>query len=163
MIKLYEIMKQYEDLATFDMDTDEDVTAFRQLLSVVEGTFDEKAENYCKVIQSLEAESEAFKLEAEKLLKKEKSLNNRAKVMKEYLQFEASKIIEVGDKRKVGLFTLSMRQNPESLELFNPSLVPEKYKKMVEVIQNADIKKALQDGETIDGARLTRGTSFRIS
>ena len=44
-MKLYEIMADYERLASMDMETEGDMTAFLDLLKTLEGTFDQKAQN----------------------------------------------------------------------------------------------------------------------
>jgi len=162
-MKLYEIMQDYEKLASMDMETEGDQEAFLSLLKDLEGTFDQKAENYCKLIKNLEADAEGFKVEKDRLAKKQKTVENRVAQIKQYLQYEAGKIIEAGYSRKVGLFTLSMRLNPEALDIIDEDSIPDKYFKTMDVLQTADIKQALKNGEIIAGVQLTRGTSLRIS
>ena len=162
-MKLYEIMADYERLADMDMETEGDVSAFLELLRGVEGTFDQKAENYCKLIRNLEADAEGYKVEKDRLAKKQKQVENRIGEIKKYLQFEASKIIEAGASRKVGTFTLSIRNNPEALEVFDVSQLDEQYLKVEIAADTAKIKEALKNGAEIEGCRLTRGTSLRIS
>lgn len=162
-MKLYEIMADYERLAEMDMDTDDDVSAFMELLHGVEGTFDQKAENYCKLIRNLESDADAFKVEKDRLAKKQKQVENRVNEIKKYLQFEASKIIVAGASRKVGTFTLSIRNNPEALEVVDESALTDEYLKVSIMPDTAKIKEALKNGETVEGCRLTRGTSLRIS
>ena len=162
-MKLYEIMADYERLASMDMETEGDMTAFLDLLKTLEGTFDQKAENYCKLIRNLEADSEGYKVEKDRLAKKQKTVDNRIAEIKKYLQYEAGKIIEVGSSRKVGNFTIAIRNNPELLDLFDETRLPEVYRKTVVTADTAMIKEALKNGEEIEGARLVRGTSLRIS
>lgn len=162
-MKLYEIMADYERLASMDMETEGDMTAFLELLKTLEGTFDQKVENYCKLIRNLEADAEGYKVEKERLAKKQKTVDNRIAEIKKYLKYEAGKIIEVGSSRKVGNFTLAIRNNPESLEIANESLIPEGFFETKRVLKTQDIKELLKNGETVEGARLVRGTSLRIS
>jgi predicted nucleic acid-binding Zn-ribbon protein len=163
MPKMYEITADYDRLSSMDMETDGDVEAFLSLLKELEGTFDQKAENYCKLIRNLEADAEAYKVEKDRLAKKQKSIENRVEEIKKYLQYEASKIIETGTSRKVGLFTLAIRLNPEAVEVFSEEYLAERYYKVVRTLDTAFIKETLKSGVVVNGARLVRGTSLRIS
>ena len=162
-MKLYEIMADYEKLASMDMESDGDTEAFLELLKTLEGTFDQKAENYCKLIYNLSCEAEAFREEKERLGKKQKALENRAENIKKYLKYEAGKIIETGAIRKVGLFTIGIRLNPESLEVIDEESIPDEYFETLIVLNKDKVKDSLKNGEIIEGVQLTRGTSLRIS
>ena len=160
MIKLYEIMQQFDALASFDIDDDQDLEAFRELLAGIEGTFDEKAENYCKLIRSFEAEADAFKAEKLRLEKKQKALNGKAEALRTYLEFAAKQIMETGEKRAVGAFTLKIQQNPEKLNIFDASKIAGCY--VVATPDTAQIKAVLKNGGTVEGVELIRETSLRI-
>jgi len=161
MIKLYEIMQQFDALASFDIDEEQDMVAFRELLAGIVGTFDEKAENYCKLIRSFEAEADAFKEEKLRLEKKQKALNGKADALRTYLEYAAKQIMETGEKRAVGSFTLKIQQNPEKLNIFDASKIAGCY--MVSTPDTAQIKSVLKAGGKIEGAELVRATSLRIS
>jgi len=163
MPKMYEITADYDRLSSMDMETDGDVEAFLSLMKELEGTFDQKAENYCKLIRNLEADAEAYKVEKDRLAKKQKSIENRVGEIKKYLQYEASKIIETGTSRKVGLFTLAIRNNPEKLEVIDEAYIPDIFKKVYTELDKEMIKESLKIGTDVPGARLVSGTSLRIS
>jgi len=163
MPKMYEITADYDRLSSMDMETDGDVEAFLSLMKELEGTFDQKAENYCKLIRNLEADAEAYKVEKDRLAKKQKSIENRVDEIKKYLQYEASKIIETGTSRKVGLFTLAIRNNPEKLEVIDEAYIPDIFKKVYTELDKEMIKESLKIGTDVPGARLVSGTSLRIS
>ena len=163
MPKMYEITADYDRLSNMDMETDGDVEAFLSLMKELEGTFDQKAENYCKLIRNLEADAEAYKVEKDRLAKKQKSIENRVEEIKKYLQYEASKIIETGTSRKVGLFTLAIRNNPEKLEVIDEAYIPDIFKKVYTELDKEMIKESLKIGTDVPGARLVSGTSLRIS
>jgi len=163
MPKMYEITADYDRLSNMDMETDGDVEAFLSLMKELEGTFDQKAENYCKLIRNLEADAEAYKVEKDRLAKKQKSIENRVDEIKKYLQYEASKIIETGTSRKVGLFTLAIRNNPEKLEVIDEAYIPDIFKKVYTELDKEMIKESLKIGTDVPGARLVSGTSLRIS
>lgn len=162
-MKLYEIMADYEKLASMDMESEGDQSAFLELLRTLEGTFDQKAENYCRLIRNLEADAEGFKVEKDRLAKKQKTIENRIAEIKKYLKYESGKIIEVGASRKVGLFNISIRQNPEALEVDSQESIPDIYFENIRVLVQGKLKDALKNGEIIEGAKLVRETSLRIS
>lgn len=162
-MKLYEITADYDRLCEMDMETDGDVSAFLELLKTIEGNFDQKAENYCKLIKNLEAEAEGFKAEKLRLFKKQKAIENRIDAIIKYLKYESGKIIEVGSSRKVGLFTLRIQNNQEALEIENEFLIPSRYKVKTYEIKYEMVKDDLKKGKIIPGAKLVRGTSLRIS
>ena len=60
MSKLYEISSAWDKLMSMDMETDEDQRAFIELLNELQGSFDEKAEAYCKVLRNIESEVDGF-------------------------------------------------------------------------------------------------------
>lgn len=59
---------------------------------------------------------------------------------------------------------ISLRKTPESVELIDEEIIPEKFKTTVQLekISKTDIKKALQEGEEVPGATLKRGMSINI-
>ena len=59
---------------------------------------------------------------------------------------------------------ISLRKTPESVELIDEEIIPEKFKTTVQLekISKTDIKKALQEGEEVPGATLKRGMSISI-
>lgn len=160
MAKLYEISESFNTLVDFDMSTDDDVKAFSALMNEVQGAFEDKAENICKLIRNLQSEAEAFKAEKQRLEKKQKALENKADALKSYLEYNARQFLQQGEKRKVGLFTLSFRKTPGKLVYDDEAMIPvEFFKRSVDV---AKLKDAVQSGNVIEGVRIETGDTLMI-
>ena len=160
MAKLYEISESFNTLVDFDMSTDDDVKAFSALMNEVQGEFEDKAENICKLIRNLQSEAEAFKVEKQRLEKKQKALENKADALKAYLEYNARQFLQQGEKRKVGLFTLFFRKTPGRLVYDDEALIPvEFFKRSVDV---AALKDAVRAGKVIDGVRIETGDTLMI-
>lgn len=160
MAKLYEIAESFNTLVDFEMTTDEDVKAFTALMNEVQGEFEDKAENICKLIRNLQSEAEAFKVEKQRLEKKQKALENKADALKAYLEYNARQFLQQGEKRKVGLFTLFFRKTPGRLVYDDEALIPvEFFKRSVDV---AALKDAVRAGKVIDGVRIETGDTLMI-
>ena len=160
MPKLYEIASQYDTLVNFDMETDGDIDAFLDLMDGVQDSFNEKAEAICKLIQSFKSEAEAFKSEKLRLEKKQSALESKASALKSYLEYNARMIMAKDEKRKVGLFTIGFKKNPEKLIVDDGASVPDEYmKKSVDVSR---LKDAVKSGEVFPGVRLEQSESLTI-
>ncbi len=160
MAKLYEIAESFNTLVDFEMTTDEDVKAFTALMNEVQGEFEDKAENICKLIKNVQAEADAFKAEKLRLEKKQRALENKADALKKYLEYNARQFMQAGEKRKAGLFTLSFRKTPGKLVYDDEALIPvEFFRRSVDV---AALKDAVQSGKVIDGVRIETGDTLMI-
>ena len=160
MSKLYEISDQYATLSGFEINSDEDLAAFRELANGLDSNFDDKCENICKLIRNFESEAEGFKAEKLRLEKIQKSYENKAIALRKYLEFNARQILSEGESRKVGLFTLAIRKNQDSCNVFDETAIPDEY--MVKKPNVSGIKEALKKGIAIDGAELVSGSSLTI-
>lgn len=113
-----------------------------------------------KAIRNKQAEAEAFKAEADRLIEKkqaaEKAVDSMKKLILDYLRATDQK------KTGTGLFTVS-RRSSKSCELTDETKIPEQYL----IPQPAKIdKKAilaeLKEGKEITGARLKENESIMI-
>ena len=161
MAKLYEIEGQFSKLVDFEINTDDDVQAFTELMKEVQGNFDVKAEAICKLIKNVRSDAEAFKAEKLSLEKKQKALENKAEALEKYLEYNARTFIQAGEKRKVGLFTLSFRKTPGKLFVDKEDGIPDAFfKKQIDISR---LKDAVKSGSVFDGVRLESGETFIIS
>jgi hypothetical protein len=159
-MKLYEIAEEYKGLIDMSIDTEDDVQAFRSLMDAVQGDFDAKAENYCKVIRSLEAEAEAIKAEKLYLEKRQKTAEKKAQACKEYFAFLAKQFLQDGEKKKVGIFSIGFKKNPPALVVEPWALITDYYYK--KELDKAKLKDDVKNGVEIKGVRLEQGESFQI-
>lgn len=123
-MKLFELTSQYQRvLAMVDEEADMDV--IRDTLVSIEGFITDKAESIAKLIKSIDADIEAIQAEEKRLYDRRKALENRRNSIKEYLE---TQLISAGiDKVKGTLFTISIQNNPPSVNIQDDATVPEKY------------------------------------
>ena len=159
-MKLYELTQNYINLQELLEDPEIPVEVINTALSEVTEEIEEKAENIAKLIKSMELDAAAIKEEETRLSSKRKSLEGRVKNLKEYLEGAMRAV----DKKKIKgkLFSFNIQKNPASLDIYDTSMIPKDYIKVVETFDNAEIKKALKEGIDVPGAILTQSESLRI-
>ena len=163
MPKLYEISSAWDKLMSMDMETDEDQRAFIELLNELQGTFDEKAEAYCKVLRNIESEVDGFDAEIDRLKKRKDALENKHKRIKAYFDIACRQIMQDGDSRQVGVFKIRLKKNPPKCIVQDESLIPDEYKKTTVACEVSKIKDAIKSGVDVPGAYLVQDTSLQIS
>lgn len=132
-----------------------------------EDEFDIKAENVAQYIKNLNVESTALGDEIKKLQARKRSKDNKIKSMKEYLK---NCMLQTGrDKIETSKVKLSIRNNAESVLIDDEKKFIEEYSdthkeyfKFKAEISKTDIKKILQSGKIIDGAKLVRDKSLLV-
>ena len=158
-MKLYELNQQYKQLQ--EMADDLDPMTLKDTLESIKESIEDKAENTAKLIRSWEAEANAIKEEEKRLANRRKALENNVKYMKEHL-FEQLRIAGI-EKVKRPTITVSISNNPHSVEILDSTLIPSDY-----IIQkDPDIDKkgliqALKDGADIPGVALCQRQGLRI-
>lgn len=190
-MKLYEIsdifkelFNKYEELTDLslipDIDSDEKTididklieereNAWFETLDGLEEAFEVKAENIAKYIKNLKAQSDALKAEEDKLFKRRKSKENKIRQLKEYMLFGMKKINLMKIDKPSALITV--RNNAESVKLDDEkefvraaenNEILRKYLKYTPEINRTLLKKSLQSGEIIPGAKLVHTQSVII-
>lgn len=158
---LYEIKEQYQVLNNFIEDENLDREAFKEALNQIEGSLEDKAENYIKVIRNFEAEAEAIKIEEKRLSDKRTILENKAKRIKTALDdtLQGLNIKEL----KAGIFKIKYQLNPPSIDVVNMDLVPMNYKlpQKIELDKKA-ILQDLKNGIQVEGVLIIQRESMRI-
>lgn len=163
LASLYEIAGEaraiYEKL--MDMDADEQTIA-----DTLEAETDmvPKVQSYGFVIRNMEAMETAINAEAERLAMRGRILAKRREALKERL-LEAMVYSGV-QKVEHPQFTISVRKNPPSVDVFDERQIPSDYMtepKPPEPKPNKTlIKKAIQDGFEVPGAKLAQSVSLSI-
>lgn len=151
---LYEIDNAYQDLyeAYEAAETEEDKNAILDTLDSLDGALEVKLENYGKMYKNAMSEYEALKAEKQRLEKRMKTAQNLALKLKSSVKT----YLETNGKTKytAGLFKYTVRKNPPSVVVDDIKALPSKYVSVVYKPLNSEIKKALADGEDIQGAHL---------
>lgn len=119
-----------------------------------------KFEYMAMMVKNYEVEAKTFEgakkevsAEQARLLKRQKVAENAAKSLKEYMKLC---MYHLGIKKiAAGSFKLGIQANPKSLKIASkyeedPSLLPDKYKKITYVIDKDAIKKDLDNGIVLD-------------
>ena len=161
MANLYELTADFKEAEYLynNAESHEEMLEAEKYLVEAEVGLSEKAENIAKLIKNFEAERDAFKKEANRLSDKAKSFDNKVSNLKRYLQDN----LEVAgvDKVKGNLFTVSLRNNPVSLDLSSDEHIPTEFKRYPEPVVNKRelLKHIKETGEFFEGVGLkqTRG------
>lgn len=119
----------------------------------------EKVESYCQVINSLNAEIEMFQNEMFRLAKGVKARENSIEWLKgQLLNFYHS---NGNTKIKAGTFVVSVRKS-QSVDISDNCKIPEKYCTVKVSPNKTALKKALADGEVIDGVNILEKENVQI-
>jgi hypothetical protein len=130
-------------------------------LDKLDSTFDEKAFNIARYIKNLEGESMAVKAEKDRLAKRQKALDAKAKGLKDYLSIMMNRLDK--DKIKDDVFTIAMQNNPPSVDLVEQSKIPQEYWIEQEpVLDKKHLLADLKEEKEIPGCKLKVSRSVRI-
>jgi hypothetical protein len=158
MATLYEMTEQATMLYELLQAEEIDETTFNDTLEALGAA--EKVESYCKVIKQLQSDVDLFKGEIDRLTARKKTTENAIDRMKAALLLFLQQSGQ--DKVKAGTFAVSTATT-QAVQITDEKAIPCIY--LVEQppkIDKAGIKKALKDGETINGAELINNTGVRI-
>ena len=162
-MKLYEVAEAFAQIQEFlnNAETDEEIVAIKDVLVDYECQFEEKVENIVYLIKNAQSDVEALKKEELRLAEKRKSTERKIESLKDYL-FGA--FMQTGTERiKYPQFTVSIRNNAESVNVKDVTKIPNDYfVPQPPKLNKAGLKKAIQDGEVIEGAELVRNKSLQI-
>lgn len=160
-MKLYEITNEYLsalDNAVIDEETGEILPPFQNL----QESFNEKAIAVSMYFSGLDAEAEAIKKAEEMMRKRRKAIEDRAEGLRKYLR-DNMKVCGISEI-KCEYFCIKLKQNRASVDDYEPDLVPDKFKnvKTTYVVDKEAIRKAIEAGEEVPGARLVRKDKLEI-
>ncbi len=155
MTKLYKLAERYNVIEGM-LDSDiEGITKeeIHQTLANIKDEFEEKVFNIGKLVLELKSDAESIKVEEERLARRRLGATSKMEWLKNYLLTEmtSSNILKV--KRDV--VTVSVRNNPPSVEVESLDLLPVEYIRIIPEIREADKKAILehfkQTGEIVPG------------
>ena len=157
---LYELKEQYQVLNKFIEDEELDRDAFKEALNQIEGSIEDKAENYIKLIKNLQSEASIFEAEAKRMKDKQEALERKAQRIKTTLD-ETLQELKI-KKLKAGLFSI-WYQGSNSVEVIDVEKIPCQYVMPVE--PKIDKKAILQDikaGQIVEGVEVKQTEGLRI-
>lgn len=156
MATLYELTGIYQQIYEMDMD---DETKQDTLESIDwNEDYENKVENYIKVMKNLDADIEARKSEIDRL----KKLNDADKSKKERMKSDLATSMELTGHEKVDttLFKVSFRKS-KAVEV-DMVLLPDEYKKVEYKADKTILKQLLNSGQEISGATLVENKNLNI-
>lgn len=159
-MKLYELTQNYLNLLDLLENPEVPKEMVESALEEVEGSFEDKAENIVKLIKSIEADIKGYKEEETRLSTRRKTLENKAKGLKEYLEGSMIALDKKDIKGKI--FTLAIKKNPPSVVIDDLNILPMEYKKIEEKEDKKKIKESIDNGIEVPGARIEQKESLRI-
>jgi predicted nuclease with TOPRIM domain len=161
-MKLYELSNAYAQVLE-RLEEEGETLSLRDTLESIQEPLEDKAENIAKLIQSINADCEVIKGEEKRLADRRKALENKVSSLKQYL-FEQLEFAGIG-KVKRPTITISVQNNPPSVDVVDDSLIPKSYWIVPEPVPTLDkksIMKILKEGEEIPGVTLKQGRGLRI-
>lgn len=151
-MNLYEIDEQI--LSCVDLDTGEVID--EEMLDQLAMERDRKLENIACWVKNLKAEISAFKEEEKNLKNRREVLEHKQERLSNYLQKYLN-----GSKFETAKCKISYRKS-EKVEVSDLDSIPEEFLKVTVEPKKSDIKQALKNGETIEGATLVQTQSMTI-
>ena len=161
-MNIYEIGNAYLNLYRMADDPDIDEEVIYDTLEALEGSLEDKADGYAKVIKQMQIDGDALKSEVDRLSARKKTIENRIKLLKNNLQEGMEKVGTL--KIKTTLFNFSVQNTQPSLVIDVPEdkvpehfLIPQQPK-----VDKTAIKNAIKLGEEIEFAHLEPNKSLYI-
>lgn len=161
MSNLYKLNKDWQEVANMLYQDDTDEQMILDTLESIEGEIEDKADNYAYIIAEILNDASACKLEKDRLEKRQKSLENKAKNLKKSL----SEIMKNTGKTnfKTQLHTFRIQKNGGKRALTIDGEVPKEYQKAIIENDTDKIRQALEEGKELKFAHLEpQSESLRI-
>jgi len=163
---LYQLRSEYVELLNKLADADLDAQTIADTIegSGLQESITEKAQNVVHVLQQMDNNCAAIDAEIKRLKELKDRRKANAEKLEEYLIYnmEAAEIQSI----EAPLFTIKIRNNPESVEVFQEELIPEEYlewpKMPPKKPNKTAIKTAIKTGLDIPGVRLVRSKSIQV-
>lgn len=163
MPSLYEMSKDLKELEELIELNGEITEEGKAILDSIEGSFNDKIESTAKLLNWWESQKVTIDNEIKRLQELKKVKGNSIQRVKDFM---LESMINA-DKKKIdtGLFKVTVRLNPEKVEIVNDMDIDAEFLK-VEEITSID-KKGLklrykETGEVPSGVRITRSQSLMI-
>jgi len=162
MTKLYELSTQYQQLANqlSDMDLDAQTVQDTIEASGLVDDFAIKAQNIEMVCRQITKDIPAIEAELKRLKLLKEKRERIASGLHEYLQYHMT---QTGiTKIEAPLFSISLRTNPPSVEIFDEAQVPEEFLVPKYSVSKSLLKAAIETGREVPGARIIQNQRIAI-
>jgi hypothetical protein len=161
---LYEVAGDYRRMVEALMDAQENAQAIEDTIAAESYPLEIKAQNVAYAIRNLEASAAAIKEAEAQMAARRKAIENRAAHIREYLKT----CLEIANVSKVECphFAIAIQNNPPSVDIFEPGLIPAEFMTQPEPPPAAPnktaIAQAIKAGREIPGAKLVQGKRMVI-
>jgi hypothetical protein len=163
-LTLFQIAAEFRHITDVLMDSGCDEQTLTDTLDGEQWPLDVKAQQYSFVIRNLQSSAAAIKEAEAQMAARRKAIEKRADCMLERLKTG----MEIAGVNKIECphFAITIRKNPPSVDVFEPSMVPSEYwvqpKIPERVISKDAIKDAIKAGVDVPGALLVAGSRLDI-
>lgn len=163
-MKLYDIAEEYKILEDMLYDGETDEQTIRDTMEAVLGEFEEKADNYAKIIFQMKSDIEVLEKEEKRLSAKRKVLESRQKWLRDNL---FANMQAIGKKKfKTALFSFTIQKNGGVEPLIIDGLledIPGKFLIPQPPVPNKEAIREFLSEKQVEWAHLEpRGESLRI-
>jgi hypothetical protein len=164
MTALYVLAAEYRDAAERLADLDLDEQTIADTLESLSGDLEVKAANVAMFARNLEATAAAIKEAEAGMASRRKAIEARASGLRRYLlaAMQSTGITKIETPH----LALSVRNNPEAVEVFDAAQVPAEFMRQPEPPppspDKAAIKEAIKAGRNVAGAKLTRSVRLDV-
>ena len=161
MSSIYQLTKEAKELASLLSEGELD-SSIELDLTINQEAIQTKSIDYAYVVKSFESDIDTIDSEI-KRLQALKTIRSNAITRMKAAVLEAMEVYGI-EKVETPTLKLSIRKNPESVDLVNEYQIPDKYRKekVILSIDKIAIKKDLKDGIEVEGALLKQTTRLDI-
>lgn len=148
---LYELKGLYQEIYNMFLDEEIDEETLTATLESLEGEFEDVMEWQAKILRNLYADAENYKSEKLRFAKKQSQAENAIDRVKTRM----SEMMELAGQTKVKTPTANLTlRKTKSVEITDLEKIPVAYIKTTYTPMKTDIKKAIENGEVIEGAEI---------
>lgn len=169
MASLFDLSLEFyalKDLMENDFEVDEETGEFidntetiNNLFNGLKMTFEDKLDNSQRYILTLNGEADILAKEIKRLQAKKTALENKADRLSEMMK---NAILSSGENKfKTSLYSFNIKKT-ESVEVRDLDVIPRAYLRLKKEADKAAIKKALKNGDIIDGVYLSEKLSLGV-
>lgn len=160
MTALYQISKEFQELATLAETADEDLAvALHDTMGAIQAEFEDKGKAIAMIALNIDGDLEAIQSQIDRLTERKRIINNRKESLKEYLRtnMEASGITKISHP----LFTITLGKGKPVVVIDEESKIPDEFMnvKVTSSPAKAEIAKAIKEGVEVPGAHSEIGKS----
>ena len=169
MASLFDLSLEFyalKDLMENDFEVDEETGEFidntetiNNLFNGLKMTFEDKLDNSQRYVLTLNGEADILAKEIKRLQAKKTALENKADRLSEMMK---NAILSSGENKfKTSLYSFNIKKT-ESVEVRDLDVIPRAYLRLKKEADKVAIKKALKNGDVIEGVYLSEKLSLGV-